>query len=131
MHVPPRPADLHAAWCCRAWEAANPKEQPEKAKKKWKFMQKYWHKGAFFQEHADDKRGTAGPEQIYGRDFSEATGEDLFDKSILPKVMQVRPAFTDACSCAAGTAVASCIAAGCLEKPSCQRLWQCGAWRCD
>ena len=53
-------------------------------------MQKYWHKGAFFQEEADDKRGTAGPEQIYRRDFSAPTGEDVFDKTILPKVMQVR-----------------------------------------
>lgn len=28
--------------------------------------------------------------EIYNRDFSEATGEDKFDKQILPKVMQLR-----------------------------------------
>jgi hypothetical protein len=29
-------------------------------KAKWKYLQKYWHKGAFFQSGADDARGTAG-----------------------------------------------------------------------
>ena len=33
----------------RAWEAAHPKENVEAPKKKWRFLQKYWHKGAFFQ----------------------------------------------------------------------------------
>ena len=33
----------------RAWEAAHPKELAEAPKKKWRFLQKYWHKGAFFQ----------------------------------------------------------------------------------
>jgi microfibrillar-associated protein 1 len=33
----------------REYERRNPKEQTQKVKKKWKFMQKYYHKGAFFQ----------------------------------------------------------------------------------
>ncbi|KAF8054952.1 MFAP1 [Scenedesmus sp. PABB004] len=74
-----------------AYLAAQPKEgggKPEKAK--WRFMQKYWHRGAFFQAEADDARGTAGPDAIYARDFSAPTGEDKFDKEALPAVMQVR-----------------------------------------
>ena len=35
-------------------------------------------------------RGTAGGEVIFNRDFSAPTGEDRFDKSVLPAVMQVR-----------------------------------------
>lgn len=54
-------------------------------KKQWNFLQKYYHKGAFFRtfdekdEIADDKKW----------DFGQATLEDKFDKSILPSVMQV------------------------------------------
>ena len=60
-------------------------------RKKMGFLQKYYHKGAFFQERADDRFGTAGPAEIYARDFSEATGGDKgVDKSTLPKAMQVR-----------------------------------------
>ena len=53
-------------------------------------MQRYYHKGAFFQDKADDAAQTVGSYDIYLRDFSAATGEDKMDKSILPKVMQVR-----------------------------------------
>ncbi|RCV05966.1 hypothetical protein SETIT_1G125300v2 [Setaria italica] len=73
----------------REWERKNPK-QLRQTKQKWKFMQKYYHKGAFFQESADDLIQSAGKEDIYSRDFSEPTGEDKMDKSILPKVMQVK-----------------------------------------
>ena len=62
----------------------------EKERKKMNFMQKYYHKGAFFQEAPDDPFGTAGTDDIYKRDFSVATGEDKVDKSALPKAMQVR-----------------------------------------
>lgn len=48
-------------------------------KRQRRFLQKYYHKGSFFQEDADDTR-----------DFSAPTGEDKMDKSILPKVMQVK-----------------------------------------
>lgn len=73
----------------REWERKNPKPLKQ-TKQKWKFMQKYYHKGAFFQEGADDVIQSAGKDDIYGRDFSEPTGEDKMDKSILPKVMQVK-----------------------------------------
>jgi microfibrillar-associated protein 1 len=73
----------------REWERKNAK-QVHQTKQKWKFMQKYYHKGAFFQEGADDVIQSAGKDGIYTRDFSEPTGEDKMDKSILPKVMQVK-----------------------------------------
>lgn len=43
-----------------AWLAANPRQEEEKREKsKMGFMQKYYHKGAYFQEAADDQFGTA------------------------------------------------------------------------
>ena len=55
------------------------------------FMQKYYHKGAFFQSGPDDKFGTAGTYEIYNRDFTAPTGEDKgVDRSTLPKPMQVK-----------------------------------------
>jgi microfibrillar-associated protein 1 len=72
----------------REWERKNPKPLAS-SKKKWKFMQKYYHKGAFFQSESDD-RDAAGGDTIYRRDFSAPTGEDKMDKTILPKVMQVK-----------------------------------------
>jgi len=74
----------------REWERKNPKPLRQITKQKWKFMQKYYHKGAFFQEGADDVMQSAGKDDIYSRDVSEPTGEDKMDKSILPKVMQVK-----------------------------------------
>ncbi|KAK8685774.1 hypothetical protein V6N13_124808 [Hibiscus sabdariffa] len=73
----------------REWERRNPKPAPP-PKQKWKFMQKYFHKGAFFQTDADDPAATAGAHNIYHRDFSAPTGDDKMDKTILPKVMQVK-----------------------------------------
>ncbi|KAF4356910.1 uncharacterized protein LOC115703169 [Cannabis sativa] len=73
----------------REWERKNPKAPP-KSKQKWRFMQKYFHKGAFFQSESDDHTATAGPDGIYTRDYSAPTGEDKMDKTILPKVMQVK-----------------------------------------
>uniref|UniRef100_A0A7S3QP77 Micro-fibrillar-associated protein 1 C-terminal domain-containing protein n=1 Tax=Dunaliella tertiolecta TaxID=3047 RepID=A0A7S3QP77_DUNTE len=74
----------------REWERANPKIEKPKQKEKWSYLQKYWHKGAFFQEAEDDPRGTTGRDAIFDRDYSAPTGEDKFNKEILPKVMQVR-----------------------------------------
>ncbi|KAL3645147.1 hypothetical protein CASFOL_010327 [Castilleja foliolosa] len=73
----------------REWERKNPKPNGQ-SKQKWRFMQKYYHKGAFFQTNPDDHAGTAGADGIYTRDFSSPTGDDRMDKSILPKVMQVK-----------------------------------------
>jgi len=66
----------------RAEMKINPKEITNKATKgKYKFMQKYYHRGAFYLEDE---------ENVLKRDVSHATLEDKFDKSILPKVMQVK-----------------------------------------
>ena len=56
-------------------------------KKKWNFLQKFYHKGAFFMDWED--RGRL-KEDLYARDYGEAVGADKFDKANLPKIMQVK-----------------------------------------
>mmetsp|Transcript_17478 Transcript_17478/g.37773 ORF Transcript_17478/g.37773 Transcript_17478/m.37773 type:complete len:486 (-) Transcript_17478:38-1495(-) len=73
-----------------AWEKANPKAQQEAPKKKLKYLQKYYHKGAYFMDAPDDVRAAEGGYEIYARDYSAPTGEDRFDKSSMPAVMQVK-----------------------------------------
>lgn len=75
---------------------------PQKQKAKWRYLQKYWHKGAFFQNDADDTRGTAGASAIFTRDYSAPTGEDKFDKTQLPAVMQVGRRAMGACAFLSG-----------------------------
>lgn len=66
----------------RAEQRLNPKTVTNKAAKgKYKFLQKYYHRGVFYL----DEENT-----VLKRDFSAPTLEDHFNKTVLPKVMQVK-----------------------------------------
>ena len=67
--------------CCSKLKKHEPKE-----KKKLKFMQKYYHKGAFYVD--DDS--IRSKDDVRKLDATEATLEDKFDKEMLPAVMQVK-----------------------------------------
>ena len=54
------------------------KSQP---KSQYKFLQKYYHKGAFYQEEH---------KEILSRDYAQATGSDRSDKDVLPQLLQVK-----------------------------------------
>jgi microfibrillar-associated protein 1 len=54
-------------------------------KSKYKFMQKYYTMGVFFK---DDSQGNL--DHIFNRDYNLPVGEDKFDKSSLPKILQKR-----------------------------------------
>ena len=62
------------------------KLQPEAIEKqKFGFMQKYHHQGGYFMDKKTD-----GSEPLYRRDNNEPLASEKFDKSVLPKSMQVR-----------------------------------------
>lgn len=60
-----------------------------KTKEKWGFLQKYYHKGAFFMDESSVVDKTSDPR---ARSAAAPTGEDAIakDKAALPKVMQVK-----------------------------------------
>merc|ERR1712232_960136 len=53
--------------------------------KQFTFLQKYYHRGGFFQDKA-----RTGEEPLYNRDYHEPTAEETFNKELLPKAMQLR-----------------------------------------
>ncbi|OEL31127.1 hypothetical protein BAE44_0007854 [Dichanthelium oligosanthes] len=85
--------DAHEAKEYEAWknrEIERIKRDREARLREGEFLMRYYHRGAFLQEMADDESQMSGLDDIYKRDFSAPTGEDNMDKSILPKVMQVK-----------------------------------------
>ena len=60
---------------------------PPQEKEKWKFLQKYYHKGAYFQDEDETGNNKLGPVMV--QDFGKATGKDsVGDKAAMPKVTQ-------------------------------------------
>lgn len=53
--------------------------------KQFNFLQKYYHRGGFFQD-----RARTGDEPLYLRDYHEPLEAEKFDKQMLPKAMQLR-----------------------------------------
>merc|ERR1712060_242121 len=53
--------------------------------KQFNFLQKYYHRGGFFQDKAKE-----GEEPLYLRDYHEPTEEEKYDKKLLPQAMQLR-----------------------------------------
>lgn len=62
----------------------------KKQKVAYNFMQKYYHKGAFFQGNEEDGGLNDDQKALLSRDYNMPTGEDKTDKSVLPAVLQKR-----------------------------------------
>lgn len=68
----------------------------EKEKEKWKFMQRYYHKGVFYMDEDSLKPQAVDPSSgevkvdVRKRDYSAPTLEDKYDKEHLPSVLQVK-----------------------------------------
>ena len=58
-----------------------------KEKAKWKFLQKYYHKGVFY---VDEDSVRKEDEDVRTREYNEPTLEDKFDKEKLPAILQVK-----------------------------------------
>ena len=70
-----------------AFKAGKANAYEEKAQ--WKFLQKYYHKGAYFQD--EDEKGDARLGPVLMRDYGHATGKDAIgDKAAMPAPMQVK-----------------------------------------
>ena len=58
----------------------------KKNKKQRSFLQKYYHKGAFYM----DEDSIKDKDDVRLKDYDEATGDDKFNKKALPKILQKR-----------------------------------------
>ena len=85
-------------WLPEACGVAGCRTTARGPKKSWKFLQKYWHKGAFFQDEGDAGTGAVGGDAIFRRDYSAPTGDDKMDKTVLPKVRSQRAAPCSLCA---------------------------------
>ena len=68
-------------------EAIKKKEGPPPEKEKWKFMQKYYHKGVFYMDEDSLKKDEG---DVRKKEFNEPTLEDRVDKEKLPAILQVK-----------------------------------------
>ena len=71
-------------------EFAKQRTDHNQEKEKWRYLQKYYHKGAYFQDEDETGNNKLGP--VMQQDFGQATGADARVKDIeaLPKIMQVK-----------------------------------------
>ncbi|KAM0682695.1 hypothetical protein MDAP_001927 [Mitosporidium daphniae] len=74
LAIAPQPAEEHSNEHASVYGEQAPKT-------KYRFLQKYYHQGAFF---ADDSDG------ILSRDYDLPTESDAVDKTALPEILQVR-----------------------------------------
>ncbi len=61
-------------------------EEIQNEKPKWKYMQKYYHKGVFYM----DESSLRSENDVRKKDYSAPTLEDHVDREKLPQVMQVK-----------------------------------------